>query len=657
VRDGAKPEQTVEVEVDEMPGRDTIRSAAALGLQKFQGASMRRNPDEELTARDLAAAGRKAQKRVGLLRKLFQAGGSKAATKVAGKTAAKAGAKVAAKAGTKAIPVVGEVMMVIDALPEAIRVEKEKAAALRGMRDEVKAAKGVSATASALGRGVGEYAKLTASGGLRVGAAALVGSDVVHGMRKKNPASIKANVSEINSLLRKMPSDWRAQLNSSRMKLKAAGATSDELPPAAPDAHSVLLALNLNNRGAVSSEAAAGQEQPGGHAVPEDVREAAMEGIRLSHQNNYGGYDFIGVARAIQLAISPSISDAALRRMRMYFDRKTKQDRMSDQYARKSGKRYWSWLNWGGDPGARWSGSKRFAELIRSNPVRKVAMAQPDPYQPPEPSRFRVLHPRRGVVLAVRYPHIEDYSGADPEAALEAALAAKSAGYMPYIKTDVGNYNIRDLQELIMSRKKKDLENPYHKSGRDQWGKVCFYIYNDDGTPVLTGSGTPQWCYQPEKAEEMVRKAERRGLRVSPSAVSPGPRPAPSEAPRPAPAPTGFVRQRIQEQAARPIQHAYKVGDVVVKKNIAIDTADFYEVVSISPASVMVKAIGKRYDSGNLYNGTVVPDRSAEGYDSRRGTAPFRMMVGADGNLGSNENWTSVKRWDGRPVRVSHNDM
>jgi ADP-ribose pyrophosphatase YjhB (NUDIX family) len=333
-----------------------------------------------MSVREYAAAGRKAQKRVGLLSKLFKVGGSKAAGKVAGKAAAKAGAKVAAKGAAKFVPGVGEVMMVIDAAPEAIRVEKEKMATARESMRRVKEARGVKDTTVELGRGIGKYASQSVTGTARVAAAALVGSDVVHSTlesAKKNPASIRANVSEINSLLRKMPSDWRAQLDSSRMKLKAAGASSDELPPSSPDAHSVLLALNLNNRGEVSSEAAAGQEPTSGNAVPEDVREAAMEGIRLSHKNNYGGYDFIGVARAIQLAISPKISDAARNRMRMYFNRKTKQDRLSDQYANKHGKRYWSWLNWGGDPGARWTHSKRFAELVKENPMARKHKKNP----------------------------------------------------------------------------------------------------------------------------------------------------------------------------------------------------------------------------------------------------------------------------------------
>jgi len=220
---------------------------------------------------------------------------------------------------------------------------------------------------------------------------------------KKNPSSIASNVAEINKMLKNMPTDWQSQLSINRAELKAAGADSSQLPPARPNAHNILLALNLNNRGEVSSEAAAGQEPTSGQTVPDDVREAAMEGVRLSYQNNYGGYHLIGLGRAIQLAISPKISDAALNRMRMYFDRKTKQDRMSDQYANKHGKRYWSWLNWGGDPGARWSKSKRFAQMVKSNP--SPAPSPLHRFAAQYPHKFKVgVNPHGRVCLMVLDP-------------------------------------------------------------------------------------------------------------------------------------------------------------------------------------------------------------------------------------------------------------
>lgn len=389
----------------------------------------------------------------------FKAGQKALAKRAAAKTAATVGAKVAAKQGIKAagagVPIAGwavtGALMTYDAAPEAWAVGKEGIAKGKQALSEVRAAKGLKAKAKAVGHGYVEGMKHGVAGVARVGAASVVGSDVVKmgreaysekqmkkngaadaagkaafavGRRvarkvgakaagkvtgdsiarmargatvgvlamtglakvaaqegveikrilkegKKNPADVAANVAEINSMLKDMPPDWQAQLGSNRSKLRAAGAASGEIPPAKPNAHTVLRALNLNNRGDVSSEAAAGQEQPGGNPVPDDVREAAMEGIRASFANDYGGYDFIGVARAIQLAISPSISDAALNRMRMYFDRKTKQDRLSPQYKQKRGRRYMSWMNWGGDPGAIWSKSRRYRELVGSgNPLR-----------------------------------------------------------------------------------------------------------------------------------------------------------------------------------------------------------------------------------------------------------------------------------------------
>jgi hypothetical protein len=419
-----------------------------------------------------SAIGMKAGIQVG--KQVLKKRAAEEAAKQAAKTGAKIGAKQAIKAGGAGVPVVGWAVtgafMTYDAAPEAWAVGKEGIEKGKKALSEVLAAKGAKEKAKAFGRGYVEAAKHGAAGVGRVGAAAIVGSDVVKMGREayeekqmkkngaadaaskiviragrraartgaakaasgkfekvmsrtasaakaatvgvlaitggakvvasegrevadiargrkrmqtvSNPSDIAANVAEINRYLKSMPSGWEANLDSNRMKLQAAGAEADQIPPARPNAHSVLLALNLNNRGDVSSEAAAGQEPASGNTVPEDVREAAMEGVRLSHKNNYGGYDFIGVARAIQLAISPRISDAALNRMRMYFNSKTKQDRLSDQYVQKHGKRYWAWMNWGGDPGAVWSKSKRFRELVggsmqnHRNPAPGITMTQ-----------------------------------------------------------------------------------------------------------------------------------------------------------------------------------------------------------------------------------------------------------------------------------------
>lgn len=190
-----------------------------------------------------------------------------------------------------------------------------------------------------------------------------------------------SEVQQINQMLRNMPSDWQNQLAANRNLLRSAGASADQIPPEHPDAFSVLLALNLNNRDGVSSEAAAGQDPPDGVVVPDDVKRDAMQGVRDSYKNNYGGYNFIGVARAIQLVVSKKISKAARNRMRMYFDRKVKQDRLSDQFEAKKGKRYWSWLNWGGDAGARWSGSSKFAALGLENRENPAHTRKYDPFQ------------------------------------------------------------------------------------------------------------------------------------------------------------------------------------------------------------------------------------------------------------------------------------
>ncbi|NBV53865.1 MAG: NUDIX hydrolase, partial [Verrucomicrobia bacterium] len=60
--------------------------------------------------------------------------------------------------------------------------------------------------------------------------------EIIQGKRK-NPSDIQANVAEINKLLKTMPSAWKRQLDSNRVKLMAAGAGADQVPPERPNAH------------------------------------------------------------------------------------------------------------------------------------------------------------------------------------------------------------------------------------------------------------------------------------------------------------------------------------------------------------------------------------------------------------------------------------
>jgi hypothetical protein len=114
--------------------------------------------------------------------------------------------------------------------------------------------------------------------------------------------------------------------------------------------------LGITAGGNVSGDRASGR-----HKVPDAVREAAMKGLRLSYKNDYGAWNFIGIARAIQLATQSGVPDETRRRMKNYFSRHGK-----DKTARRFGndadpsRGYMAWLNWGGDPGLDWvSGARR----------------------------------------------------------------------------------------------------------------------------------------------------------------------------------------------------------------------------------------------------------------------------------------------------------
>ena len=90
--------------------------------------------------------------------------------------------------------------------------------------------------------------------------------------------------------------------------------------------------------------------------IPEQVREEALKGVRLSYTHNYPSYEGIGLARAIQLVTQDKIHSESKRRMCAFFSRNKRYQKMKgfgdDQRPSKS---YLAWLNWGGDAGYDWA--------------------------------------------------------------------------------------------------------------------------------------------------------------------------------------------------------------------------------------------------------------------------------------------------------------
>ena len=151
----------------------------------------------------------------------------------------------------------------------------------------------------------------------------------------------------IERWLSSAPSDWRRQFESGVADLRATGQASGSL------------SLNLTNALKVLGITAGGNRSndtaSGGNKVPSAVREEAMHGLALSHANNYGAWNFIGIARAIQLATQPGVSSTTMGRMRNYFSRHRKDKRSSGFGDDRSPSRgYMAWLNWGGDAGQAW---------------------------------------------------------------------------------------------------------------------------------------------------------------------------------------------------------------------------------------------------------------------------------------------------------------
>jgi hypothetical protein len=162
---------------------------------------------------------------------------------------------------------------------------------------------------------------------------------------------------EIEAMLRKMPPDWNRQYRSGRAKLGVA-------LPDVPTPEQAMMLIGITAGGHES-----GDRPTGKNKVPKAVKDAAMKGLRLSYANNYGAWDFIGIARAIELALMSGVSDRTTERMRNYFVRHRK-DKLGRNYGNDASpsRGYMAWLNWGGDPGQEWTMRKN----TRRNPAYSI---------------------------------------------------------------------------------------------------------------------------------------------------------------------------------------------------------------------------------------------------------------------------------------------
>lgn len=177
--------------------------------------------------------------------------------------------------------------------------------------------------------------------------------NMVRNPKTRKPTSVDANMVEISKMLKSMPAGWRAQYEAGRNALADLGG------PVLPRNPRPEQAANLIMLAAGAGHLDQRNDHPFGDIpVPEAVREAAMEGLRMSHKMSYGADHFIGIARAIQLAIADGVPASTLKRMKGYLSRhrSDKEGKHFNDEAQPSNGRM-AWMNWGGDPGARWSSS------------------------------------------------------------------------------------------------------------------------------------------------------------------------------------------------------------------------------------------------------------------------------------------------------------
>lgn len=148
---------------------------------------------------------------------------------------------------------------------------------------------------------------------------------------------------EVEQMLHDPPPSWKALYRRAGL-------------PAKPSVEAFIDIVRSKTPSGRSAEMHYGRTMGEGQHVPtKAVREAALLGLRLSYDNNYTSTSGVGLARAVQLVLEPSIDDLAKTRMRAYLTRheKDKQGKNFGNLDRPSNG-YMAWLNWGGDPAKEW---------------------------------------------------------------------------------------------------------------------------------------------------------------------------------------------------------------------------------------------------------------------------------------------------------------
>lgn len=154
------------------------------------------------------------------------------------------------------------------------------------------------------------------------------------------------NAEIIEKWLSDAPSDWKSQFRQGMSERAATGQGSSR----AMNLDNALKILGITAGGNRSSDAPMGRNR-----VPDDVRAAAMKGLALSWENNYGGWNFIGVARAMQLAVMPGVPAETLNRMSNFFGRNQRWKQSANFGDDDNPSRgYMAWLNWGGVEAEHW---------------------------------------------------------------------------------------------------------------------------------------------------------------------------------------------------------------------------------------------------------------------------------------------------------------
>jgi hypothetical protein len=179
---------------------------------------------------------------------------------------------------------------------------------------------------------------------------AITGLAIACRLARSGSPNLDSNREQIQHWLDNMPPKWRRELEAARKEQRSLGLPVTPKRPTVSQVIDTVLEITAGDRAPGSSKKA-GPRGPKDVPVSAQIRDAAMDGLKLSFEHDYPAWKFIGLARGMQLATQEKIWRRSQRRARNYLRRHQRDKQGKDWGNIENPSKGWmAYLIWGGEP-------------------------------------------------------------------------------------------------------------------------------------------------------------------------------------------------------------------------------------------------------------------------------------------------------------------